>query len=42
MAPAQGVWLGAIQKRVDMTSSMLASMKSIKMMGLTDKLETMV
>lgn len=29
-------WMGAIQKRVGITSSMLASMKSVKMMGLSN------
>lgn len=38
MGPAQKIWMGEIQKRVSMTSSMLASMKSIKMMGLSEHL----
>ncbi|KAH7388905.1 ABC transporter [Cadophora sp. MPI-SDFR-AT-0126] len=34
----QKVWLEAIQKRVNFTSETLGSMKSVKMLGLTDKL----
>jgi ATP-binding cassette subfamily C (CFTR/MRP) protein 1 len=34
IAPRQKEWVKAIQRRVGMTASMLASMKSVKMMGL--------
>jgi ATP-binding cassette, subfamily C (CFTR/MRP), member 1 len=34
----QKVWVKAIQQRVSITSSMLGSMKSVKMMGLSDHL----
>jgi ATP-binding cassette subfamily C (CFTR/MRP) protein 1 len=34
----QREWVKAIQRRVGITSSMLGSMKSVKMMGLSDKL----
>jgi hypothetical protein len=32
----QKIWTRAIQQRVGMTSSMLGSMKSVKMMGLSN------
>lgn len=35
----QKAWLGAQQTRIAMTSSMLGSMKSLKMMGLADTVE---
>jgi hypothetical protein len=35
----QKAWLGAQQKRIAMTSSMLGSMKRLKMMGLADTVE---
>lgn len=35
----QKAWLGAQQKRIGMTSSMLGSVKSLKMMGLADTVE---
>jgi len=38
IGPRQGIWAAAIQQRVGMTSSMLGSMKSVKMMGLSDVL----
>jgi hypothetical protein len=38
IGPAMAAWMGAIQKRVGITSSVLASMKSIKMMGLSNTL----
>jgi len=34
----QKVWLEAIQQRVNFTSESLGSMKSVKMLGLTDKI----
>lgn len=34
----QKEWVAAIQRRVGITSSMLGSMKSVEMMGLSDKL----
>ncbi|KAF8857368.1 putative multidrug resistance protein [Acephala macrosclerotiorum] len=36
VGPRQRQWVAAIQRRVSMTSSMLGSMKSVKMMGLSD------
>lgn len=42
IAPAQKTWLGAVQKRVALTSSMLSSMKSVKMMGLSGLLSSSV
>ncbi|PLB43601.1 P-loop containing nucleoside triphosphate hydrolase protein [Aspergillus steynii IBT 23096] len=38
MGNAQKTWVRAIQTRVDVTASMLASMKEVKMLGLTDTL----
>lgn len=38
----QGVWLKKIQKRIGITSSMLGSIKSIKMAGLTDRLSFII
>ncbi|TVY29246.1 ABC transporter [Lachnellula hyalina] len=38
MGPRQREWLKGIQRRVGMTSSMLGSMKSVKMMGISDNL----
>ncbi len=38
IGPRQKVWISAVQKRVSMTSSMLGSMKSVKMMGLSSML----
>ena len=38
IAPRQKVWIKAIQQRVSITSSMLGSMKSVKLMGLSDYL----
>ena len=37
----QGAWFKKIQKRIGITSSMLGSMKGIKMAGLTDRLSLM-
>jgi ATP-binding cassette subfamily C (CFTR/MRP) protein 1 len=34
----QKVWTAAVQQRIAMTSSMLSSMKSLKMMGLSDEI----
>lgn len=34
----QKIWLEAIQKRVNFTSEVLGSMKNIKMLGLTEKM----
>lgn len=36
IGPRQKEWMIGIQRRVGMTSSMLESMKSVKMMGLSD------
>ncbi len=38
IGPRQAQWVKAIQKRVGITSSMLGSMKSVKMMGLSDNM----
>jgi ATP-binding cassette subfamily C (CFTR/MRP) protein 1 len=38
IGPRQRIWVAAIQRRVGITSSMLGSMKSVKMMGLSDNL----
>lgn len=38
IGPRQKVWIAAVQRRVGMTSSMLGSMKSVKMMGLSNVL----
>ena len=38
----QALWLGAIEKRIAVTSQMLGSMKGVKMCGLTDILKTRV
>jgi len=38
IGPRQREWVQAIQRRVGMTSSMLGSMKSVKMMGLSGSL----
>ncbi|MCJ1311899.1 hypothetical protein MMC25_005572 [Agyrium rufum] len=38
----QGIWAAAVQQRVAITSSMLGSMRSVKMMGLADMMTTTV
>ena len=38
IGPRQAQWVRAIQKRVGITSSMLGSMKSVKMMGLSQNM----
>ncbi|RAK74447.1 putative multidrug resistance protein [Aspergillus fijiensis CBS 313.89] len=38
IGPAQKTWVGAVQRRVALTSSLLGSMKSIKMMGLSERM----
>ncbi|KAI8654215.1 hypothetical protein NCS56_01378200 [Fusarium sp. Ph1] len=42
MGKAQKRWVRGIQTRVDVTASMLGSMKEVKMLGLTDVLNNMV
>ncbi|EEU35583.1 uncharacterized protein NECHADRAFT_52409 [Fusarium vanettenii 77-13-4] len=42
MGRAQKKWVRGIQTRVDVTASMLGSMKEVKMLGLTDVLNSMV
>ncbi|WAO95847.1 Hypothetical protein NCS54_01349200 [Fusarium falciforme] len=42
MGKAQKRWMRGIQTRVDVTASMLGSMKEVKMLGLTDVLNSMV
>ncbi|KAH8589323.1 P-loop containing nucleoside triphosphate hydrolase protein [Bisporella sp. PMI_857] len=41
-AKRQGIWMKALQKRVGITSTMLSSMKGVKMAGLTDKLASII
>lgn len=40
MPARQKVWVGAIQRRVGMISTALRSMKSVKMLGLSETLAT--
>ncbi|CAI7570528.1 unnamed protein product [Penicillium palitans] len=42
MGHAQKIWMKSIQTRVDVTSTMLGSMKSVKMLGFTDWLTDIV
>ncbi|KAF5878883.1 putative abc multidrug protein [Botrytis fragariae] len=42
MGNAQKIWIRGIQTRIDITTSMLGSMKAVKMLGFTDSLTTMV
>ncbi|KAF4960481.1 hypothetical protein FGADI_923 [Fusarium gaditjirri] len=42
IANAQKQWVRGIQTRIDVTASMLGSMKEVKMLGLTDVLNDMV
>ncbi|KAF4340908.1 multidrug resistance-associated 1 [Fusarium beomiforme] len=42
IANAQKQWVRSIQTRIDVTASMLSSMKEVKMLGLTDVLNNMV
>ncbi|KAH8701001.1 putative multidrug resistance-associated protein [Talaromyces proteolyticus] len=42
MHRAQVVWMQSIQTRVDVTATMLSSMKSVKMLGFTDWLSSIV
>ncbi|CAI7612922.1 unnamed protein product, partial [Penicillium discolor] len=42
MGHAQNIWMKSIQTRVDVTSTMLGSMKSVKMLGFTDWLAGIV
>ncbi|KAF7914004.1 uncharacterized protein EAF01_000410 [Botrytis porri] len=42
MGNAQKIWIRGIQTRIDITTSMLGSMKAAKMLGFTDSLTTMV
>ncbi|MCJ1434939.1 hypothetical protein MMC27_004309 [Xylographa pallens] len=39
---AQKIWIEGIQTRVDVTASMLGSMKAIKMLGFTDRLTNLI
>ena len=36
------VWTASVQRRIAMTSSMLGSMKAVKMMGLTSVMTTTI
>lgn len=38
----QPPWMEALQKRIGITSSMLQSMKGVKMMGLTEELRKLI
>ncbi|PYH48029.1 putative multidrug resistance protein [Aspergillus saccharolyticus JOP 1030-1] len=38
IGPAQKAWVGAVQRRVALTSSLLGGMKSIKMMGMSERM----
>jgi ATP-binding cassette subfamily C (CFTR/MRP) protein 1 len=38
----QAMWLGAIEKRIAATTTMLSSMKGVKMCGLTDTMSKSV
>ncbi|KAK0634859.1 putative ATP-binding cassette transporter [Bombardia bombarda] len=40
--PAQREWVECVQRRVAVTASMLGDMKAVKMLGLTDVLETII
>lgn len=42
MGPARGQWNRGVQKRVSTTSSMLAQIKGLKMIGLTDYISKVV
>lgn len=42
MSHAQKIWMQGIQTRVDVTATMLGSMKSVKMLGFTDWLTELV
>ncbi|KAB8290460.1 hypothetical protein EYC80_010891 [Monilinia laxa] len=42
MGNAQKIWIRGIQTRIDVTASMLGSMKAVKMLGFTDSLTTVV
>ncbi|RAL60312.1 hypothetical protein DID88_000088 [Monilinia fructigena] len=42
MGNAQKIWIRGIQTRIDVTASMLGSMKAVRMLGFTDSLTTMV
>ena len=42
MAGRQKAWVQAVQRRVGMTSSMLSSMKAVKMMGLSDTMSNII
>ncbi|KAM0132971.1 hypothetical protein ACHAP3_006261 [Botrytis cinerea] len=42
MGNAQKIWIRGIQTRIDITTSMLGSMKAVKMLGFTESLTNMV
>ena len=42
MSSKQKSWTGAVQKRIAMTASMLASIKSLKIMGMSDFIQTSI
>jgi ATP-binding cassette subfamily C (CFTR/MRP) protein 1 len=42
MGPRQSTWVKAVQKRIAITSTVLRSMKSVKMMGLSDSMEELL
>ena len=42
MGARQKLWVESVQRRVAITSSMLGSMKSVKMMGLSDTMSSTI
>ncbi|CZT50852.1 related to multidrug resistance-associated protein [Rhynchosporium secalis] len=42
MGKAQGTWMEKIQTRIDATAKMLSSMKGVKMLGLSDKMSSII
>ena len=42
MRNGQQIWVKAIQQRVAITSSMLGSMKSVKMLGISETISSLV
>ena len=39
---SQRLWIEKVEERLKITSSMLGDMKAVKMLGLTDKMETII
>jgi hypothetical protein len=42
MGPKQGTWVQAVQRRIATTSTILRSIKSVKMTGLVDSMRNML